>query len=676
MHNRISGRSYRFSTSAHRFIAMLDGRRSVEDLWSANGELLGDDALTQEEIIELLRRLHVADLLQTDAAIDTSEIFERRQQQARAQWLGRAKNPLAVKVPLFDPDRFLQRLLPILRPLFGRTGFILWLVAVTIGVVMAAVHWQDIVNDTSINILSPQNLVLLWLCYPVIKLLHELGHGLATKIWGGEVHETGVLLLALIPVPYVDASAASTFPEKRRRMLVGAAGMMVELFLAVLALLLWLNTEPGLVHSLAYNIMLIGSISTLFFNGNPLLRFDGYYVLSDAIGMPNLSTRSTHYLGYLVKRYLFGVRSLESPAGAHSECAWLAGYGVLAFVYRIMIMVVIVLFVAETYPAVGMLVAIWATATMLVMPAIKHFKILLTGPALQRHRFRAVTATGAIAALVALVVFAIPAPLSTIAEGVVAPPEHSELRAGNDGVIMRLLIQPDSRVVRGQPLIETEDPFLATRIQGLEAKLRELSVRHKVLRIEQKQVEADMLDEEIRVVEADLRRAHEEARSLVIQSPADGVFLVELPDDMPGHFVRKGDLLGYVADLSEPTVRVAVPQADIGLVKHQTQSVSVRLAEQLGMPVVASVTRQVPAAVERLPSAALGPMGGGPFAVDPEDASGTRALEGVFEVELVLPVPVDRLGTRVYVRFDHGSEPLGQQWYRRARQLFLRKFNV
>lgn len=676
MHNRVSGRSYRFSGSAHHFVAMLDGRRSVEELCNAGCEKFGDDALSQEEIIELLRRLHVADLLQTDTAIDSAEIFDRRQQQEKAKWIGRVKNPLAIRIPLFDPDRLLARLLPIVRPLFGHGGFMLWVATVMVGLIVAAVHWQEIASDTSINILSAQNLVLLGFCYPLIKLFHELGHGLATKIWGGEVHETGVLLLALMPVPYVDASSASTFPEKRRRMLVGAAGVMVELFLAVLALALWLNTEAGVVHSLAYNIMLIGSVSTLFFNGNPLLRFDGYYVLSDAIGMPNLSTRSTRYLGYLVKRYLFGVRSLESPASTHSECAWLAAYGVLAFVYRMVIMVVIVLFVAEAYPAVGMLVAIWATVTMLVLPLLKHLKVLLSGPALQRHRFRALSSSGAIAALVLLIVFALPAPLSTIAEGVIAPPEHSELRAGNDGTITRLVALPDTRVVRGQPLIETEDPFITVRIQALEAKLRELAVRRKVLQIEQKQVEVDMLDEEIRVVEADLKRSREQARSLVIHSPADGVFLVELPGDMPGRFVRQGDLLGYVADLARPGVRVAVPQADIGLIRAGIQGVTVRLVGQAATTVQASITRQVPAAVEYLPSAALGPLGGGPFAVDPQDPAGTRAMEDVFEMELALPIAVQRLGSRVYVRFDHGNEPLGRQWYRRVRQLFLRKFNV
>jgi putative peptide zinc metalloprotease protein len=287
-----------------------------------------------------------------------------------------------------------------------------------------------------------------------------------------------------------------------------------------------------------------------------------------------------------------------------------------------------------------------------------------------------VSISAAIAIGAAALVFVVPVPLATLAEGVISPPEGSELRAGHDGTITRLLAEPDTQVAPDQPLIETEDPFLKAQTQNLEARLRELLLRRQVLLAESKQVEADILDEEIQVVRADLDRAREQAESLVLRSPVQGVFLVDLPSDLPGRFVHKGDLLGYVVDLSQPTVRVAVPQSDIGLVKHQTQSVSVRLAEQPVSPLVASVTRQVPAAVERLPSAALGPMGGGPFAVDPEDSTGTRAMEGLFEVELALPVLVDRLGTRVYVRFDHGSEPLAQQWYRRVRQLFLRKFNV
>jgi putative peptide zinc metalloprotease protein len=185
-----------------------------------------------------------------------------------------------------------------------------------------------------------------------------------------------------------------------------------------------------------------------------------------------------------------------------------------------------------------------------------------------------------------------------------------------------------------------------------------------------------MLEEEINLLRADLDRTREQAASLLIRSPTEGIFLLEQPGDMPGRFVRQGERLGYVADLKQPTVRVAVAQADIGVVQTWTEAASVRFAERMDTPIAASIHRFVPAAVDRLPSPVLGPLGGGPFAVDPEDTNGVRTTESVFEIELTLPVAVSRLGERVYVRFDHGSEPLAWQWYRRIRQLFLKRFNV
>ncbi|MGB5716361.1 MAG: peptidase M50, partial [Gammaproteobacteria bacterium] len=498
LHNRISGRSYRFSASGHQFVGLMDGVRTVQELHEVNREAHGEHALTEDEIVDLLSKLFTAEVLNTDAPAEAAELLERQIRQQRAQWFGRVKNPLAVKIPLFDPDRLLQRLLPLGRILFSRAGAMLWLVVVGLGLLLAVTHWAEISRDTTSQLLSPQNLFLLGLAYPLIKALHELGHGLAAKIWGGEVHETGVLLLALIPVPYVDASSASAFPEKQRRMLVGAAGMLVEMFLAALALFLWLNTEPGLVHSLAFNTMLIGGVSTLLFNGNPLLRFDGYYVFSDAVGMPNLSTRATRYLGYLVQRYLFGVVGLTSPASDDDERPWLLGYGVLAFLYRIFIMVVIVLFVAEAYPFIGLVMAIWASATLLVMPVIKQAKFVLTAPRLQRTRMRAVMSSTALLVALAGFLLGVPFPLSTLAEGVVSPPDHSEIRAGSDGVILRFIARPDTQVVKGEPLIETEDPFLQTELRILEARLRELTTEQHALQANGKQVKAEILEEEIK----------------------------------------------------------------------------------------------------------------------------------------------------------------------------------
>ncbi|NOR40428.1 MAG: hypothetical protein GQ537_04400, partial [Gammaproteobacteria bacterium] len=300
------GKSHRFTPAAYRFVGLMDGKRSVQVLWDAVSRESGDDAPTQDEVIRLLGQLHAADALICDVPPDSQELFRRFQRHQRMKLKQRLWTPLAVRFPLFDPEQFLERTYPRVRFLFSWFGVVLWLAIVGTGAVMAVSHWGDLTQNIVDRALTPQNLILLWFVYPIVKALHELGHGYAAKFAGGEVHEIGIMLLVLVPVPYVDVSSAWGVRDKRKRMLIGAAGIAIELFLGSLAMFVWLNVESGTIHAIAYNVMLISGVSTLLFNGNPLLKFDGYYVLSDAIEIPNLATRSNKYLGYLIQRYLFG----------------------------------------------------------------------------------------------------------------------------------------------------------------------------------------------------------------------------------------------------------------------------------------------------------------------------------------------------------------------------------
>jgi putative peptide zinc metalloprotease protein len=254
-------------------------------------------------------------------------------------------------------------------------------------------------------------------------------------------------------------------------------------------------------------------------------------------------------------------------------------------------------------------------------------------------------------------------------------PEHSEIRAESDGVIQRLVAEPNSTVGPGDILLETEDPLLASKVDVLAAELEEAIAEYHSLR-SVKQVEADIVREKVAAIEADLALARQRLDELIIRSPAQGIFLVDRPQDLVGRYVRRGDRIGFVADLSHGTIRVAVTQASMGRIRERTDSVQVLLVERLDQPLTATISREVPAASFSIPSAALGVNGGGSLAVDPTDPSGTKTLEQVFHVELIFDTPVERLGGRTYVRFDHGTEPLGWQWYRRLRQLFLRRFDV
>jgi putative peptide zinc metalloprotease protein len=677
LQDHAAGKHHRLTPATYFVVGLMNGERSVDSIWHRAVEHLGDDAPTQDEIIGLLGQLHGADVLRCDVSPDALELFRRYQKQRKLFWKQRIGSPLSVRIPLWDPDRFLRRTLHWVKPILGWFGAVVWIGVVGIACVQAGIHWNEITGDIIDKALAPSNLVATLLVYPFVKALHELGHAYVVRNWGGEVHELGIMFLVFIPVPYVDASAAWSFRDKRKRMLVGAAGILVEAFLASLALLVWLAVEPGSVRAVAYSVMLIGGISTVLFNGNPLLRFDGYHIFADAVEIPNLGSRANTYLTYILKRYVVRDRHAQSPVTAPGERFWLPVYGLAALLYRLFIMLAIVVFVASKFFFIGVMIAIWSLTTVFLMPVWKSIRFFVSSPTLARQRGRATRSAFVALAVLALLVGFFPAPLRTQVEGVVWLPEEAMIRAGTAGSVMKLLATPNSEVDAGDPLFELEDPFLPVRVKLLESRLEELQLTLAFYRDGDK-VMARNTREQITEIRENLVQAQERLAELLVKAPASGVFVVPYDADMPGRFVRQGELIGYILDNDEFLVRAVIPQHAIALVREQTERVELRVAGSVSRIIDSAIERQVPGALDRLPNAALGSMGGGDIAVDPRAEDGLTTFQGVFQVDLSLPPEAadQPVGTRVYVKFEHGTEPLAAQVYRSMRRLLLRQFNV
>jgi putative peptide zinc metalloprotease protein len=677
LQDRSNERFHRFSPSAYAFIGLMDGTRTVQDIWELASTKLGDDAPTQPEVVQLLSQLHAADVLQCDIPPDIAELLHRHERTQQKKWQRRLMSIFSWQFPLIDPERFLEIFVSLVRPFFGWGGAVLWLVIVIPALLIGVAHWADLSENIIDRMTAPQNLVLLWFLFPIIKVLHELGHAFAVKVFGGEVHEMGIMLLVFSPVPYVDASASSAFPSKWQRAVVGAAGMIVELVIASVAMFVWVSVEPGAVHTLAYNTIMIAGISTVVFNANPLLRFDGYYILADLIEIPNLRQRANQYLGYVCERYLFGREEAQVPHATPGERAWFVGYSVSSFVYRIFVVIAILLFLTDQFFVLGMFFAIMTSFTWFLMPLGKGLSYLFTSPRIRRVRGRALAvSTGAMAVLLVALCLT-PVPFRTRAEGVVWIPDEAIVRAGADGFVQTVVGIPGSRVSRGDVLVVCHDSVLTTQLTVLEAQLREIEARIRE-QIPENIVKAKILEEEKHYIEEKLARTKEQVQDLVITAKVDGTLVIPRVEDLPGRFVHRGDVLAHVVDLNTLTVRTIVDQTDIDLIRHSTKAVQVRLAERLASPIDADVKRLVPAASDELPSPALGSEGGGQVPMDPKDPKGQKAIRKVFQVDLQLPLELGivNVGGRVYVRFDHGREPLMTQWYRQGRQLFLSRFNV
>lgn len=672
--DQAGGRQHRLNEIAYQFVGRCDGRHSVQEIWESLLDALGDDVPSQEEIVRMIGQLVEAGMLQVEKASDVEALFERHEER-RTRIRRSALNPLAFRIPLFDPSRLLQRLDGLGRRIFRPWALWLWL-AVMVGALMAAfVHWNELRVHAATHMLTPRYLLLMWLCFPLIKGLHELAHGLAVRRWGGEVTQMGVTLLVLVPAPYVDASAASAFRPAYQRVMVSAAGIMTELLIAAAALLLWLNIEPGLVRDIAFVLLFIGSVSTVLFNGNPLLRFDGYYVLSDALHLPNLATRSSRYWIYLIQRYLLGLPAPASIQPGTGERFWLVAYAPLSWAYRIFISLLIASWVAAKSFVLGLAAGLFLLGVNLARPLYRALRFAFFSPALGTGRLRARLVASAAIVVAGVGLTVIPMPSKTVAEGVVWLPEQAQLRAGTDGFVVSLVARDGERVRPGQLIAHLQDPPLVARHQTLQSRYDTLRTRYYES-VMSNPLKAQDAEQAMQKIGPELAWVEERLSQLEVRAQVAGTLVVPRQADLPGSFMKRGALLGYVFSPDQVRIRAVVQERDVAQVRERTRGVDVLLAEDPWRPLRAAMSRETPAATHTLPSAALGDRAGGRQITDPADQDGMQTLEPVFLVDLTLPHDATRrVGGRAWVHFDHGAEPLARQWSRRLRQLFLKHFS-
>jgi putative peptide zinc metalloprotease protein len=691
---------HRLSDPAYRFVALLDGSRTVEQAWELCGGQLEDDAPTQPEVIQILSHLYSANLIDADITPDATILLRRHKQQSKRKMQGRMMNMLFPRIPMWDPDRFLKLWMPLCRLLFSKFGAVVWLLVVGFAVSIVAPHWNDpghslrAAAQHSIDVRNnPVNLILLYGTFVLIKLIHELGHAFACRRFGGECHELGVMFLVFIPTPYVDASTAWAFSNKWQRIFVGAAGMIVELFVASIAGFVWVLTGDihSLIAQLAFNAMLIASVTTLIFNANPLLRYDGYYILSDFLEIPNLRQKSTEYTMGLIKRHIFRVK-LTQPLPPPLQRFWLFTYAISSSIYRAFVGLVILLIVAYELPVIGPLMAISGVATWFLVPCYKVLKYLATDNELYRKRGRAVAFTLTVAAAAVVVIGVLRFPVNIDAEGILSvPPANARLvYVEQPGFISQIGKSDSGRTLKdgdfvhkGQVIAVLDNRPLQTDLEVKKANVRELELEaNAATAISAVERQAKLAELKDTTEQRDLLAS--EVQKLVIKAPVDGYLIRPDLDKLIGTYVSPSQHeFCRVVDDRLQYVEVALPQDDYQLLDKQTawlqgqrtesgvkSQTEVRMIGDIPRVVKGLSTQFVPAQGEPI-SDALTPMGGGQSQVDPSDRNQKKLLVPEFRARVVLDDMGDPFvtGQRAYVRFKLQKRPLLWQWARRAWQI-------
>jgi putative peptide zinc metalloprotease protein len=678
----LTQRFHRLPPSVWQVLQLLDGTRTLDQVWTVCCALPASgaqhaSAVSQDELVRLLANLHANDLLQSQVAPDAGEVLERYERQSslrrRQSWM----NPLNIRLPLLHPDAWFERQAGLARRLASWPALLLWLVLVLPAAVLAWQHWEELTANLSDRVLAADNVVLLWFVYPLVKAVHEWAHGMAVKARGGAVREIGVMFMIFTPVPYVDATSSYRFPSKGSRVLVAAAGIMAELALGACAMAVWLLAQPGLVTAVAFNVVLIAGVSTLLVNGNPLMRYDGYFALCDLIEVPNLAQRSSQYWVYLIDRYGFGSSEAEPPLQAQGESLLLFAYGLVSPLYRLFITFGLIWFVASQYRFVGAVMALLALWSAVALPLWAGWKHLRQGAVLAQRRELALRRSTI--ALIAAVGFftLLPLPFHSVHHGVVWVPDAAIVHAGAAGRISSAAVEPGTRVAAGQPLFRLDDPAALAEVALAAGALAEARAQLRHAEIDSP-AKAPALRGEVESRNAKLVDAESRVAELEPRSPTAGRWVPKAETELVGRHVKRGEVVGYVVTGPSDRVRAAVPQEDMELIRSRLEGVEVRLAQAPRTTLEARLSRRVPGGEYQLVSPALGTAGGGEIAVDPGKSGGDHTIKRVFDLEIQLarPTPLALFGDRAYVRFDLGSAPLGWQWFLRLRQMFLARLDV
>ena len=666
----------RLSLAGYQLVGLFNGSRSVRQAWDICNAKLGDDAPTQGEVIELLGRLASNNLLESGTTSDAQAMFDRFKRRRNRDLQGRLMNLLFPRMPLFDPDAILERGVFLVGWIFAWPGLLLWtmLIGTAVYTLLNAGPMAGKLLTDSSGLLRPDNWLLLLLAFIVDKSVHESGHAIACKKFGkrfgtgGEVHVIGIMLLIFTPVPYVDASSAWLLPDKWRRAIVGAAGMWMEFALAAIAAIIWRYSDPGsTLHAFCYNLMFIASVATVFFNGNPFLRYDGYYILADLVEIPNLLGRAMQYATYLARRYLFGIKQAINPSETSGQRRWLLVYLALSGVVRVLVCTGIILFLVANlrrYPQLTLLLLTMATiaaATWLLVPLGRGGWYLLSSPELTHRRGRAIGISAAAAAGCAIAVGIVQLPHHSRVLGVVRTANQRGLYAQSSGFLVSYVPSGtwNQTVESGAKIAQLSNPVMQAKLAQAVSRLAAIRIKRRKA-LASNAALAQILTRQIAALHTEVLGLRKRIDHLTIRAPITGVWISRHLRLRLGGYIRRGERMGTVADLSNPLIYAPAGQEEAGrIIRHGFKNITMRLSGRPSHVITAYISKVYPGGGNQLPSAALSYLAGGPFAPSLH-AKTPRQSDQSFFMLVLKPASKARLlpGQRIVARIGLPSQSL------------------
>jgi putative peptide zinc metalloprotease protein len=473
----LTASSHRLGVREYRLFNEIDSSVSLGEhaaRLKETGELRAED---EESFFRFVMQLHKLGFLKLPIQ-DDAGLYQRHLARLAGKKKQLAMFLFSAQIPVFNPDRFLDATVRLARPLFTRTALFFWSLFVGFAIFTGIQNAHEFA-EPAMNIFSGPNLPLLWVTLVGLKVFHEFGHAYACKVFGGRVPEMGIMLIAGAPLAYMDATSSWGFPKKRQRIIVCLAGMYIEVGLAAGALLLWTITPPGVLRSVLHNLVMLASITTVLMNINPLMRYDGYYALTDVLELPNMRGRATATSMGVLKRVLLGIKPPRTQDGPLLKL-FLFFFGIASTVYRATIILSISTAIATKYFVAGALLGGIYIVNSLWGIFKRSIPYLARSPETASMRFRAVTVLITLFIALPVALFGVPVPGTVAAPSLLADRDELVLRAESPGFLEVLEVSPGSTIRPGEPVAKLHDPGLGNELASAEAARAAAAIRARV----------------------------------------------------------------------------------------------------------------------------------------------------------------------------------------------------
>ncbi|WP_417386427.1 HlyD family efflux transporter periplasmic adaptor subunit [Gimesia sp.] len=676
VNDSLHSRYHRVGSTEYTFLRLLDGRSTVQECYSRLSTALPFHQLSQTDIVSLCQWAFRSDLINSqDERLRPQNDNNNKAASFFSKW-----NLIVIRCPIGNPNRLFSRMERIWDWLFSMPAVLVWGLLLVWALFRIGLHYTEF-YDSSKTILSTDNWFWLAVCWVILKLCHESAHAIVCKRNNGTVREAGFLFVLFAPLPYVDVTSSWSFPSRWARIRVAAAGLYIELGIAAIAACLWGQSTQAWLNHVCFNIVFTASVTSLLFNLNPLMKFDGYYILVDLLGIPNLYTNGQLWLRQWLKRIFLGVETMLPDWSLRIRLI-IATFGIASFLWRFIVCISLIVTAATLFEGAGLILSLFAIGLWVIQPVCRCAKYILLGNAGEvPNRIRFILVSGTTLSLTVLILLDVPwfgkfhAP--AIVEFAPLCIKHAEL----PGFVQEIYVESGEQVQEGQLLIQLQNRELEVEIAKLKIEIQQSELR--VHQHEQKRQIADQQVEQetLRELQTRLKEKQNLFEQLTVRSEINGRVLTRNLKSKRGTFVRQGETIITIGDDSQKELHVIVSQYDLDhFMNAPEQKVLVHVLQKSLLP--CPVKKVIPRATVTLNQPALAAAYGGELPVKPvssEDSeSDYELLEPHFNLILSIAEGNSKelwAGQRLDVTCQPNNYSIGQYLYHFVTSWFYNRLN-